>query len=512
MDRRLVAGLLALVSVVVTWWVWGSVKPRPIVSDEQSYALQAEIFATGRWAADPPPVREAFEQSHVLTAPRVASKFPPGHALLLSAGALAGNIALVPLGLTALTAALIFLLTARLGNTWCGAAAVLIWLSDPIGLRFRPTYLSEVTTEALWLLSFWALMEWRRSFDRRWLLLLAAFIGWGAFTRPLTMLAFAVPVGALVIRDAIRARRLRDLGLAVALGITMLAVIPLWAHRTTGDWRLTPIQLYQREYLPYDKPGFGVDTTPPRRPLNAVNRFNYAEFHGEHVAHTPSRLPAIAFERLQRIAAAEWGGARLVIAPFVVIGLFSMPASVGFALACSAALFAGYLTYGHYAGWTVYYFEGLPVLAVIATLGMARVGRTSLVERVGRRPVAAVALAALAMLVVIGAVDWRRRHAETGKWYAEFDAMVARLPRNPTVLFVRYVPRLEPHPHVVRNAQRLEEEWLWVVNDMGAGNVELMRRAPGRIPLVFDVATRQLSVDRDLMRRAGMPADSTRLR
>ena len=54
-----------------------------------------------------------------------------------------------------------------------------------------------------------------------------------------TMLAFAIPVGVVVIRDVVRQKLWRDFTLAVALGSAMLAMIPLWSAMTTGNWRLT---------------------------------------------------------------------------------------------------------------------------------------------------------------------------------------------------------------------------------------------------------------------------------
>src|SRR5262249_48141913 len=154
--------------------------------------------------------------------------------------------------------------------------------------------------------------------------------GFGAITRPLSMLAFAIPVGFVVIRDVARNGKWRDLGLAMALGTAMLAIIPVWSAKTTGDWRLTPQTLYTRDYLPYDKPGFGVDKTPPARKLLPVNEITYRGFYGEHVDHTVANLPRIAYERLRAIAREDWHGMRVALVPFALVGLFTMSAEVAF--------------------------------------------------------------------------------------------------------------------------------------------------------------------------------------
>ena len=492
-----------LISALVTWLAWGMFNPIPTVSDEQSYVLQSRIFATGHWTAPSPPIPQFFEQSHVLTAPAVASKFPPGHALLLSIGTLLGSPVIASLALTALTGALLLLLVARVTNVWVAALTFAIWLSDPINLRFRPGYFSEVTTQALWLLSWWSLLEWTEKRNRRWLLTLAAAIGWGAITRPLTMLAFAVPVGIVVIRDVVRLRLWRDLGSAVLLGVTILAVIPLWSAETTGSWRQTPLTLYRRDYLPFDKPGFGFDTTPPLLPLNPVNRSTYVEFSREHIGHTPRSLPSIAWDRLRVIAISEWRS-RLVFVPFAVLGLFCLTVEMTFALICALALFVAYLSYGHFSEWTLYYFEGIPILSMVTAVGLWR----SIERTAGRFRVALwEPRAALLVLVPLAAVTAhevsiaRANHLDAARWNTEFDGMIAALPKHPTVIFVHFTPGVQPHPNVVRNSPNLADEPIWIVNDLGDRDRELMRYAGPRVPLHFFEDGRRFELARDLLKR-----------
>src|SRR5262245_52703768 len=218
-----------LISAVLVWWTWGEWHPLPVVHDEGSYVLQAEIFARFRWTVPTPAVPEFYEQPHVLLVPAVASKYPPGHALLLALGALLHLDPLMPLLLTAATAALLMIVTTRVTNAWVGLLAWLVWLTTPIVLRFQPGYFSEATTAALMLASWWCLLEWRETRRSRWLLLLALACGWGAITRPLTQLALTVPIAWVVIWDVAHARKLRpwlDLGLAVLVGLVPLLLLP----------------------------------------------------------------------------------------------------------------------------------------------------------------------------------------------------------------------------------------------------------------------------------------------
>ena len=314
----------AVLSIAIVWFAWDAIVPLPKVHDEKSYLLQADIFARGRWTVPSPPIPEFFEQPHVLVVPVVASKYPPGHALLLTLGSLVGFPPLVPLLLTGITAALLFALAMRLTNPLIALLTWTIWISAPIVLRFQPSYLSELTTSALLLGSWWSLLEWRETRRPRWLLLIALAIGWGAITRPLTMLAFAIPIGVVVIRDVMRLRRWRDLGLAFAVGVAVLCILPLWNARTTGDWRLSPIEMYRLDYLPFDKIGFTVDTTPPRRTVSPVLKVTYDYFLSARKQQQLGALPHIVADRALNLTIALFQGSRLPLVPFALVGLFFM--------------------------------------------------------------------------------------------------------------------------------------------------------------------------------------------
>src|SRR5262249_31607695 len=180
---RLFPWIAGAVTAAVIAWVWSATRWQPVFHDESAYLLQAGIFAGGHWSDPPPPIPEFFEQMHVLATPVRAAKYFPGHSLLLAPGVAATVPIAVPLLLAFGSGALLVILVRRLANGWVALLSWLVWLGAPGGLRFRPTFLSEVTTDFLWLAGWWALQRWWDSGRPRLLLLLALTIGWAAITR-----------------------------------------------------------------------------------------------------------------------------------------------------------------------------------------------------------------------------------------------------------------------------------------------------------------------------------------
>jgi hypothetical protein len=488
--RRFGPLAVGLISPLVIWWVWGQTQPIPVIHDEASYLLQADIFASGRWTAPSPPIPEFFEQPHVQVVPAVASKYPPGHAMLLTPGALVGFPALVPLLLTGITAALLFALVARVSNPWAALIAWPTWLFAPMVLRFQPSYLSELTTSAVVLSGWWALLSWRDARRRRWLLALALCVGWGAITRPLTMLVFAIPIGVVVVADVVRGRRWGDFGLAVIAGIVVLSILPLWSARTTGSWRVAPVEKYRLDYLPFDKIGFTADTTPPRRrgAMSRVLAETYVEFLNFRRQQTLAALPRTTAGRGLAVLKGLFEGVRLPLAVLAIAGLVTMPVPVRFGALSALLLFGAYLPYAHWEGWTVYYLELVPVVAALVGVGAWGIARR-LAE--ARAPLVMTAAAAFITLGgVFGAARAREQRLGSRMFVLERQILelLPRLP-SPGILFVRYSPRIVPNPAIVRNSAHLDREPMWIVHDLGARDDELKRLAPHR-------ATHSLDIDR----------------
>jgi len=484
--------VIGIVSILVVWWVWGDLRPLPVVHDESSYVLQAEIFARFRWTAPTPPIPEFFEQPHVLIVPAVASKYPPGHALLLALGALLRFPPLVPLLITGVTAALLMMVATRVANPWAALLAWIVWLTTPLVLRFQPSFFSETTSAALVLAAWWCLLEWRETRKKSWIALMALAVGWGAITRPITMLAFAIPIAVVVVDDVIRYRLWLDAPLALAVSLVVLAIVPLWSARTTGDRSVTPLQVYAADYLPFDKPGFTPDTTPPRRALSPVVQSLYDDFLARHQEQRLAKLPHTLGARSWNLVRDLWRGTQLVLLPFFLVGVWTAGRELRFGLISAALLFLAYMPYAHDAPWTLYYLEIAPVIAVLTACGIwralvAMVRGVVIQLHIDRRPKLGSALVALVLGVFALPTFsyWRQQHQQTSSVTDAFATALKELPSRKSIIFVRYA--LRPHHlSLVSNSADLNTTPAWVVHDLGDRDKELVKLAADRTAFVFD--------------------------
>jgi len=515
-DRGALA-FAAMLSGAITWYVWGSLTDVPNIHDEASYLLQAKLFASGHWTRPAAPIPAFFEQFHVFVDPVIASKYPPGHSLLLVPGVWLGLPGLVPMLLVAASGALVFALARRLTNPWIGLLTFLLWAFGKTELRFHSGYLSENTTGLCWLLGFWALLEFRERREGKWLSVLAACIAWGAITRPLTMVAYAIPVAVVVLWIVRQHRAWRTVIPAMALGTAIIGVVFVSNARVTGHWRTMPWNLWSEEYMPWDAPGFGLDSAPPRRTLPPDMVAFTKQFAEYHRAHTLDNLPHHAWERLSEISEASLGSwrrpdVRTLLAPFALIGLvllaWGTPVREGrVALACAFALFGSYLSYAHPASWTLYYLECSWLLPFAASLGLWTV-ITFLARRRwtldmtlirGLSPVAAMAssamIAAMALYALPRAESAKEyenlSHRTLRSWRAFLGAQIPASQR--AIVFVRYAPWHYVHESFIANEPDLDRAHLWLVYDRGTEDARLAALAPDRATYLFDEQTHSLT-------------------
>lgn len=527
LNSRKAVVVAATLAGGTTWYVWGSLTDVGSLHDEASYLLQAKLFAQGRWTAPRPPIPAFFEQFHVFVDPVIASKYPPGHSLLLAPGVWLGLPGLMPMLLVAASGALVFALARRLTNPWVGVLTLLLWILGRTSLQFHSSYLSENTTELCWLGGFWALLDYRDRRRASSLCVLAACIAWGLITRPLTMIAYAVPCAVAVLWMMGRHRAWRTLVPALAVGAAIVGLLLVSNSRITGSWKTMAWNLYAREYMPWDIPGFGVDNTPPRRALPPDMAELSRQFAVVHEEHTPDALPTQAWRRISQLADADLGSwkqpdVRTLLVPFALIGLLLLalgsPVPGGrIALACAVALLTAYLSYAHPPQWTVYYLECSALVPFATSLGLWTLAtivtrRTRTIDATVLRDHAWLAVSASAAM--IGAILlYAPSRVASAKGYLSFThqsqrewrALLARrIPATQrAIVFVRYSPRHSPHRSLISNNPDLARAPVWIVYDRGPENARLLGLAPDRAAYLYDEATQTLLSLRTLA--AGRP-------
>ncbi|MGH7625834.1 MAG: hypothetical protein ACREOJ_11045, partial [Gemmatimonadaceae bacterium] len=277
-----------------------------------------------------------------------------------------------------------------------------------------------------------------------------------------------------------------------------------------------PWSVYARTYFPFDRIGFGADSTPQLRalPPDMVNLTSM--FRAMHARHTAQAVPAHLVTQLIALARDFWGSWRLPLALFAVLGLVTIQAEIGFALVSSAVVIAGYALYAHPAFWTLYYLEFYPVLACVTALGMWRCFAyfgTASVSLRSLHPSLPSRQAALSLLIVgvlfcplyrSSLQTWRQLHNLRARQLTAFNVNVAMLPGTRTIVFVRYDPRHNPNFTLIANDPELSRASAWKVNDRGLDDIRLIRLAPERVPYLFDETTNTFTrIDTTALAAAG---------
>ena len=487
--------VVALLTGAATFFVWGSLTRTAVVHDESAYLLQAQLFSKFRFTAPSPPLPQFFEQLYVNLRPAVFSKYPPGTSLLLAPGVMAGMPGLPVVVMNALSGALVFLLVRRHAG---GVVALLTWLfwasSFPVQY-FHAMYLSEVPTGLAWLAAWWGVSRWTASGRARDLAIAAAAIALCGITRPLTAVALAISVGAVLVVVARRRGAAppwltrRELGTLGGFALAALAFVGVWSWRSTGDPFTTPLSLYTTRYVPFDRLGFGVRAgDAPAATLPWDQRVTDGSFYEEHRIHTLTSLPGTLLARARMVGRDMWYDWRGGLALIALVGLVGAPPALWVGLGALAVQLLLYLLYAHPARWSLYYIEALPVLAFATALGVLRVlelGAHRISSSRARLTLVGAMVLAMAYPTAVTLLQVRAQIVADHGYY---DSFRASLPddADSAIVFVRYAPSHNDGLSLVRNVPDVRSARIWTVYDRGAENAQLLRLAPRRKPYLFD--------------------------
>ncbi len=349
------AGALAVAVFGVTLFINYSYGSHIIhIPDEVSYLFQAKILASGRFAADPPPVPESFDfffPSLIVTSHgKFASVYPFGHPLVLAVGMRIGAVWLIPPLLGAGCVAMTFAIGRRLFNARTGMLAALMMAASPFFLMNASSFMSH-NTAVFYILAALLFLSFA---DRRpvlFPLLSGVFFGLLFNTRPLTSIALAFPFGVMLLSfllpRAQRARGAKQIGAFVLGGLLMLVAYWLYNFGTTGTFQGG----YQVSGDVGQVVGFGGKNTVANGMQN--------------------ELVQLAFFSLVLNGWPRYIGLMFVLLPFI---LGTTSKWDWFMLACAVAVMGVYTLYleNGVAYGPRYWYESLPFLMFLAARGAER--------------------------------------------------------------------------------------------------------------------------------------------
>jgi hypothetical protein len=489
--------------------MWGSLNQVAVVHDEAAYLLQARLFAAFHLVGPARPAPEFFEQYHTFVEPVVAAKYPPGFSILLVPGVWLGLPGLVPALIVGASTAFAFVLACELASAPVAFVTVVLMNASSVAIKFNPSYASEVVTSFLVLISWLALYRHWTTGRANWLLVLAAAVGWGAITRPLTMLAFAVPTGVATLISIRRHRAWLAIAPSVGIVAAAIGIMFVFNRQVTGSWRKSAQSEYARMYIPEDHVGFGVTGGTPARPLSAEQQTFNSWVDSMHAEHTEAKLPTTIKRRARTLIRSTWAresrGAWLA-----VLGLFALPWGIAALLSTTVlGIFAAYLLYAHPPIWTAYYLELQAPLAFLAAAGAffivrmaVRFAGPTLSRRISTRGIGAApspdprkqrmqtqllfAIVAVWLMFPIPAIVSVGRKIALSKaaYWQDFQQLVSTLPTKRSVVFVQYTRGHLPHSNLVQN-EPFGTADVWIVHDRGADDARLMTFAGDRHPYLY---------------------------
>ncbi|MGD0463360.1 MAG: glycosyltransferase family 39 protein [Tepidisphaeraceae bacterium] len=230
--------------------------------DEHSYMIQARMLAQGRlWMpAYPPGVSPFFDTFYVIVDRVYAPMYFPGTALA-AAPALWLRLPYwtSPLICGAAAAAVFYAIALELFGPIRALIAVLLLVSRPYFRAMSVMLMSETPSLLAMMILIWAWLRWRRQRRLAWALLIGASAAWGAITRPLDALCFAVPIAlAMLFELRTQPKAILKMSAAVALSALPFAALQIAQNvGVTGKWWQCAEQYYTAENFPAPVMGFG---------------------------------------------------------------------------------------------------------------------------------------------------------------------------------------------------------------------------------------------------------------
>jgi hypothetical protein len=273
--RAITACILSLVAGIyfLQTALWQGRQFGSVLHDEYCYIIQTRMLAHGKLWLPRHELADFFDSFHLITDRVYASKYGSGTAIFGIPAVWTGLEPWVtPLALTSLSVGLLYLVLVEMTDGLVALTGALMLPALGAVRRISLEVLSQAPMLFLTLLTIWAFLQWRRRRSTRWLVLMAAAVGWGAITRPADALCLALPLATGV---AIELRSVGAKQWARTLAIGLLAAAPFLLLQLisnkgiTGRWTELPWAYYGDRYHPYDSISY-APFDPARRTASIV--------------------------------------------------------------------------------------------------------------------------------------------------------------------------------------------------------------------------------------------------
>ena len=250
----LLVGLFAGLGNAALTWIQGP--PIPEVSDEWSYLLAGDTFASGR-LTNPASPHPALVGENVIGSPSYQSKYPPATGLILALGQRLGGHPVVGLWLSAglLAAACTWCFQAWLPPGWAMFGGLLLAFRLGLGSYWNQSYWGGTIAAIGGALLYGAGLRLTKSPRLANSLLLALGLALLANSRPLEGLLVSLPAGWMLGRwfVGLKAPARRAATLKVVLPIALMLVltaagVAYYNWRVTGEASLMPHFHYKELY------------------------------------------------------------------------------------------------------------------------------------------------------------------------------------------------------------------------------------------------------------------------
>jgi hypothetical protein len=363
-TRTLVIGtaLGVVVLLAASWYVGTALFERaPHILDAISYLFQAKAFAGGALWAPPPLVNDAFTIPFATVyQERWFSQYPPGTAVLLMLGVLAGAPWLVQPLLAAGVVILVVLTVRRQYGPGTALLVLPLLVTSPFLLLNAGAFLSHVPALFFAMVAVYAVTRYADTPRIGWAALTGLGLGLALLTRELVPVLFGA---TLVLAGIIQAAPKRGRWLpadALVLGLVF------------GAGALT--------YFAYNAAVTGSPWLLPRLAVNGMDRWGFGSgigFYGEHtiasgLVNTEQQLVSLGF------TSAGWPfgfALALPLLPFLLRRASSWDAAHGSLVGFYVVAYAAYFYHGIAFG-PRYYFEALPSLLILSVRGFSALAET----------------------------------------------------------------------------------------------------------------------------------------